>query len=136
MELEMDCLTSRRLLKKICSFKYQFCTKIWASIFQGWSLKFNHVCNMMAGQNHHAYYRLARLAGIFKIIAIYFWCCIYDIKLYICVGSFSFAKSQQVVAIESINQSGSPKKNICWYGTQKLPKNLYIYLRNYLKETV
>ena len=33
--------------------------------------------------------------------------------------------------IESINQSGSPKKSICWYETQKIPKNLSIYLRNY-----
>ena len=31
--------------------------------------------------------------------------------------------------------SGSPKKNICWYGTQKLPKNLNLYLRNYQTET-
>ena len=36
------------------------------------------------------------------------------------VGSFLFAKDQQAF-IESINHSGSPKKNI-WYGTQKLPK--------------
>ena len=30
MELEMDCLTSRRLLQKICCYKCQFCTKVWA----------------------------------------------------------------------------------------------------------
>ena len=36
--------------------------------------------------------------------------------LFICKGPTSF--------IESINQSGSPKKSICWYGTQKLPKIL------------
>ena len=37
--------------------------------------------------------------------------------------------------IESINQSRSPKKNICWYGTQKLPnQNLNIYLYNYQRE--
>ena len=29
----------------------------------------------------------------------------------------------------------SPKRNICWYRTQKLPKNLNIYLRNYQTET-
>ena len=40
--------------------------------------------------------------------------------LFICKGSTSY--------IESINQSRSPKKNTCWYGTQKLPKNLNIYL--------
>ena len=34
-----------------------------------------------------------------------------------------------------INQSGSTKKNICWYRTQKLPKNINIYLRNYQTET-
>ena len=27
MELEMDCLTSRILLQKVCSYNYQFCTK-------------------------------------------------------------------------------------------------------------
>ena len=26
MELEMDCLTSRKLLQKVCSYKCQFCT--------------------------------------------------------------------------------------------------------------
>ena len=26
MELEMDCLTSRILLQKVCSYKYQFCS--------------------------------------------------------------------------------------------------------------
>ena len=31
MELKMDRLTSRRLLQKICSYKFQFCTKVWAS---------------------------------------------------------------------------------------------------------
>ena len=34
-----------------------------------------------------------------------------------------------------MNWSGSAKKNICWYGTQKLPKNLNIYFRNYQTET-
>ena len=28
MELEMDCLTSKRLLQKICSYECQFCTKV------------------------------------------------------------------------------------------------------------
>ena len=44
--------------------------------------------------------------------------------LFIFKGSTSY--------IESINQqSGSSKKNICRYGTQKLPKNINIYLCNY-----
>ena len=47
--------------------------------------------------------------------------------LFICKGSTSY--------IESINQSESPKKNICWYGTQKLTKNLNIYISNYQTET-
>ena len=38
--------------------------------------------------------------------------------LFICKGSASF--------IKSINQSGSPKKNICWYGTQKYPKSKHL----------
>ena len=42
--------------------------------------------------------------------------------LFICKGPASF--------IESINQSGSPKKNICWYGIQKLPKNSYKAWKN------
>ena len=52
-----------------------------------------------------------------------YMCC----SLFVCKGSTSY--------IESINQSVSLKKNICWYGTQKLPKNLNIYLRNYQTET-
>ena len=31
MEVEMDCLTSRILLQKACSYKCQFCTKVCAS---------------------------------------------------------------------------------------------------------
>ena len=31
MELEMDCLTLRILLQKVCSYKCQFCTKVCAS---------------------------------------------------------------------------------------------------------
>ena len=31
MELRMDCLTPRILLQKVCSYKYQFCTKVCAS---------------------------------------------------------------------------------------------------------
>ena len=30
MELEIDCLKSRRLLQEICSSKCQFCSKVWA----------------------------------------------------------------------------------------------------------
>ena len=30
MELQMDCLTLRRLLQKVCSYKYQFCTNVRA----------------------------------------------------------------------------------------------------------
>ena len=86
---------------------------------------------LLANNHVGLYYRLPRLTVAFKIIAIAFWCCIYYIILYmyICVWSASYRY------IESINQSGSPKKNICWYGTQKLPKNLNIYLRNYQTET-
>ena len=52
-----------------------------------------------------------------------YMCC----SLFVCKGSTSY--------IESINQSVSLKKNIYWYGTQKLPKILNIYLRNYQTET-
>ena len=31
MELEMDCLTPGILLQNVCSYKYQFCTKVRAS---------------------------------------------------------------------------------------------------------
>ena len=31
MELKMDCMTSRILLQKVCSYKCQFCTKVCAS---------------------------------------------------------------------------------------------------------
>ena len=63
--------------------------------------------------NHHVYYKLARLTGTFKIIAIDFQCCILSGIIrrisnyicwifFICKGSASF--------IEGINQSGSPSK--------------------------
>ena len=48
----------------------------------------------------------------------------------ICAKSFFIFKGSTSY-IENINLSGSPKKNICWYETQKLPKNLNIYLHNY-----
>ena len=55
--------------------------------------------------NHHVYYRLARLTGAFKIVAIDFWCCILSgiIRgtsnyIAICVGYFSFAKGQQAIS--------------------------------------
>ena len=41
MELEMDCLTSRRLLQKICSYKCQFCTKVLASSKAGLSSSYH-----------------------------------------------------------------------------------------------
>ena len=43
MQLEIDCLTSRILLQKVCSYKYQFCTKVCASsrlvsqVHDGWA---------------------------------------------------------------------------------------------------
>ena len=45
MELEIDCLTSRILLQKVCSYKCQFCTKVCAS-----SRLVSQV-HIMAGQN-------------------------------------------------------------------------------------
>ena len=49
MELEMDCLTPRKLFEKVCSYKYQFCTNLWASSsLQRWSRSQVHI---MAGQN-------------------------------------------------------------------------------------
>ena len=44
MQLEMDCLTLRILLQKVCSYKYQFCTKAkevfkagLSSSYDGWA---------------------------------------------------------------------------------------------------
>ena len=45
MELEMDCLTSRKPFQKVCSYECQFCTKVCAYS----SLVFQ--VHMMAGQN-------------------------------------------------------------------------------------
>ena len=43
MELEMDCLTLRRLLLKVCSYKCQFCTNVRAfSSLRCWSLTSSH----------------------------------------------------------------------------------------------
>ena len=52
-----------------------------------------------------------------------------------CVGWILFICKWSTSYIENINQSGSLKKNSRLYGTQKLPKNLNIYLRNYQTET-
>ena len=41
IELEIDCLTSRRLLQKICCYKFQFCTKVWASSKAGLSSSYD-----------------------------------------------------------------------------------------------
>ena len=39
----MDCLTLRRLLQKVCSYKCQFCTNVRAfSSLQCWSLTSSH----------------------------------------------------------------------------------------------
>ena len=46
MEVEMDFLTLRILLQKVCSYKCQFCTKICAS-----SRLVSQVHTMMARQN-------------------------------------------------------------------------------------
>ena len=40
-KFEMDCLTSRRLLKKTCYYKCQFCTKVWASYKVGLSSSYD-----------------------------------------------------------------------------------------------
>ena len=55
MELEMDCLTSRILLQKVCSYKYQFCTKVCVS-----SRLISHV-HMMAGQNIKKKYLMCQI---------------------------------------------------------------------------
>ena len=66
--------------------------------------------------NHHIglYYRLAHLTVAFKIIAIDFECCIYQVSFeehqtiyiyiytYVCVGSFSFANGQQAIGISKV----------------------------------
>ena len=52
--------------------------------------------------NHHVWYRLARLTGTFKIIAIDFSAVYYQVSLEgyqtIFVGSFSVAKGQQALS--------------------------------------
>ena len=55
MELEMDCLTSRRLLQKICN-KCQFCTKAWASLKAALSSSY-----MMDGQNVKKKYPMGQI---------------------------------------------------------------------------
>ena len=41
MKLEMDCVTSKRLLQKICSYKCKFCTNGWASSKAGLSSSYD-----------------------------------------------------------------------------------------------
>ena len=70
-----------------------------------------------------------RLAQLWLLKLYWFSAAYYEISLegyqIICVRSFSFAKGQQAFenTYKQVSiQSGSPKKNNCWYGTQKLPK--------------
>ena len=84
--------------------------------------------------NHRVYFRLARLTVAFKIIAIDFYCCILWGIIRKTSNYIYVLDPFQASYIGSINQSGSPKKNIYWCGTQKLPKNLNIYLLNYQTE--
>ena len=55
MELEKDCLTSRILLQKVCSYKCQFCTKVCAS-----SRLVSQV-HMIAGQNIKKKYLMCQI---------------------------------------------------------------------------
>ena len=55
--------------------------------------------------NHHVYYRLARLTGVLiKLDLLIFSAAFYHVSLeghqtiYVCVGSFSFAKGQQAIS--------------------------------------
>ena len=59
MELEMDCLTLRRPLQKVCSYKCQFCTIVQAfSSLQNAGLSQVH---MMAGQNVKKKYLMCQI---------------------------------------------------------------------------
>ena len=67
------------------------------------------------------------LSGIIRRTSnyIYIYVCV---CVCVCVCWILFIYKGSTSYIQSINQSRSPKKNTCWYGTQKLPKNLNIYL--------
>ena len=64
MEQEIDFLTSSILLQKVCSHKYQFCTKVCAS-----SRLVSQV-QMMAGQNIKKEYLVCQIT--IKIVKHYF----------------------------------------------------------------
>ena len=58
MELEMDCLTLRRLLQKVCSYKCQFCTTYeHFPVFNAG----NSQVHMMAGQNVQKKYLMCQI---------------------------------------------------------------------------
>ena len=68
--------------------------------------------------NHYVYYRLARLIGTFKIIAIDFWCCILSGIIRRISNYMSWVLPFHLQRVNKLyrkyNQSGSPsKKNIC-----------------------
>ena len=56
MELYMDCLTPRILLQKVCSYKYQFCTKACASS------RLVSQAHMMAKQNIKKKYLMCQIS--------------------------------------------------------------------------
>ena len=70
--------------------------------------------------NHHVYY-LARSTGIFKIIAIDFWCCIIRYHS-VYVGSFSFAKGQQALSKVCTSQDHPAKRTSADMELRNYPK--------------
>ena len=78
----------------------------------------NHQCILQIGSLNRGLQKSYWFSAVYYRI----WLERYQI---ICVRSFTFAEDQQVFEVKPVNiQSRSPQRNICWYGTQKLPKTL------------
>ena len=76
--------------------------------------------------NHHVYSKLARLNGAFKIIAIPFSAVYYRVSLewyqIICVGSFSFVKSQKALSKVWTSQDHPAKRTSADMELRNYPK--------------
>ena len=70
------------------------------------------------------------LSGIIRRTSNYIYICV-CVCVCVCWILFIYKGSTSYLYRKYKPVPGSPKKNICWYGTQKLP-NLNIYLRNFV----
>ena len=105
------------------------------SKYSDFQQKISRFYSMLA--NHHVYYRLARLAGTFKIIGIDFQCRYHqkDIKLYDVLDPFHLQRVNKLYRKCKPLRIIQQKEHLLIWNS-KTNQNLNIYLHNYQTETI